>query len=191
VSEELEQPDIAPARLGEEDIRRIIDGTVAALAEKITSAAPVADASEKEEARAALEQQLEELRRSAEEYRTRAEAAEKAATVREELRKRGVTNVELAYRAIREDLTRGESGDIRAKTAGGEVALAEYLGQFLQSNPELMPARRLGGAGSSGGAEGESAGLDMDSIRPGMDPAEMERARREVARVISQSLRRD
>lgn len=191
MSEELAQPEAAAPRLGEEDIRRIIEGTVAALAEKITPAASAADESAREEARAALERQVEDLRRSAEEYRSRAEAAERAAAVREELRKRGVTNVELAYRAIREDLTRGENGEIRAKTAGGEVALADYLGQFLQSNPELMPARRLGGAGSTGGAEGERAGLDMDSIRPGMDPAEMERARREVARVISQSLRRE
>jgi hypothetical protein len=77
------------------------------------------------------------------------------------------------------------------RTAGGEVALAEFLAKFVEANPELLPARRLGGSGSVGGGRvEEGSGLDVDSIRPGMDPAEMERARREVARVISRSLQR-
>ena len=79
----------------------------------------------------------------------------------------------------------------QARTAGGEVGLGEYLAKFVEANPELLPARRLGGSGSVGAGRGEEGSvMDVDSIRPGMDPAEMERARREVARVISRSLQR-
>jgi len=32
-------------------------------------------------------------------------------------------------------------------------------------------------------------GLDLDKIRPGMDPEELDRVRKEIARIATQSLR--
>jgi hypothetical protein len=167
-------------KLSDEDLKRIVEGTLAALGGR----------KEETEARASLEQQLQQLKQTAEEYKLRAEAAERGAAVREELRKLGVTNVELAYRAVKEEVVRGGDGRLKGRAGEGEVELGEYLSKFVEANPELLPARKLGGAGSVGRRAEESLGMDMDSIRPGMDPAEMERARREVARVISRSLPR-
>jgi len=168
-------------KLSDDDLKRIIEGTVAAVGAKAQDG----------EERAALERQLGELRQAAESYKAKAESAERAAAVREELRKLGVTNVELGYRAVREDVVRREDGALVGRTAGGEVALADFLSRFVEANPELLPARRLGGSGSVGSTRSEEGShLDVDSIRPGMDPADLERARREVARVISRSLQR-
>jgi hypothetical protein len=172
---------LEPVRLSEDDLRRIVEGTVAAMGGQKQEA----------EAKATLERQVEELRARAEEYRSKAEAAERASLVREELRRLGVTNVELGFRAVRDDVVRRDDGALVGRIGNGEVALGEYLAKFVEANPELLPARRLGGSGSlAGGRAAEGGGLDMDSIRPGMDPAEMERARREVARVIGRSLDR-
>jgi hypothetical protein len=181
------QTESLQAKLGDEDVKRIIEGTVAALAERLPARDP-----EPMEGKPSLEKQLEEVKRAAEEYRQRAESAERSATVRDELRRLGVTNVELAFRAVREDVFRDESGELKARAEQGEVGLRQYLERFVEANPELLPSRRLGGAGSSGSADSaeDRPGMDLNSIRPGMDPAEMERARREVARVISQSLQR-
>jgi hypothetical protein len=168
-------------KLSDEDLRRIIEGTVAAVGARAQG----------HEEKATLEKQLAELRVAAEGYRAKADAAERDSVVREELRRLGVTNVELGFRAVREDVVRRDDGSVVGRTAGGEVGLVEYLAKFVEANPELLPARRLGGSGSVGAGRGEEGSvMDVDSIRPGMDPAEMERARREVARVISRSLQR-
>ena len=62
-----------------------------------------------------------------------------------ELRKLGVTNVELGYRAVREDVVRREDGALVGRTAGGEVGLADFLSRFVEANPELLPALAVGG----------------------------------------------
>ena len=57
-------------------------------------------------------------------------------------------------------------------------------------NPELLPARLAGGSGASGAQKvPPGGGVDLDKIRPGMSPEEMERVRQEIARVASQALR--
>jgi hypothetical protein len=168
-------------KLSDEDLKRIIEGTVAAVGLRTQG----------QDEKAALERQLVELKAAAEGYRAKADAAERGSVVREELRRLGVTNVELGFRAVREDVVRRDDGSLVGRTAGGEIGLGEYLAKFVEANPELLPARRLGGSGSVGaGRVEEGSVMDVDSIRPGMDPGEMERARREVARVISRSLQR-
>jgi hypothetical protein len=69
--------------------------------------------------------------------------------------------------------------------------MRDYVMQFVNENPELLPARLTGGSGASGGqrnTQGEMR-VDLDRIRPGMDPEELERVRKEIARVASQTLR--
>jgi len=70
--------------------------------------------------------------------------------------------------------------------------MGEHLARFLAENPEFLPARISGGSGTSINARGGGAGsamLDIEKIRPGMDPEEMQRMRHEIARIASQTLR--
>jgi hypothetical protein len=65
------------------------------------------------------------------------------------------------------------------------------LKQFVQENPELLPARITGGSGMGSGSKAGSntGGFDLDKIRPGMSPEELEKVRQEVSRVAGQALR--
>ncbi len=118
-----------------------------------------------------------------------AELADRSATIRAELQKLGVAKVELAYRAVKDDVYRGEDGKLMAQ---GGAEIREYLTQFVNENPELLPARMSGGSGANAGQRGGGSsvgGVDLDMIRPGMSAEERERVRQEIARVASQTLR--
>lgn len=109
-----------------------------------------------------------------------AEDAARQGAIRSELQKLGVAKVDLAFRAVREDL----------KQATGEQ-VREYLTKFVAENPELLPARISGGSGATSGSRGSApgGGIDLDKIRPGMSAEELDRVRQEIARVASQTLR--
>ena len=71
------------------------------------------------------------------------------------------------------------------------MAAREYLTQFVGENPELLPARMSGGSGAGRGSKIEgpgNPGVDLDRIKPGMSEEELQRVRREISRVASQSL---
>lgn len=129
--------------------------------------------SEERKAREGLEAKVNELTAAAQE-------AERQGTIRAELQKLGVAKVDLAFRAVREDL----------KQATGEQ-VREYLTRFVAENPELLPARISGGSGATSGSRGSvpGGGIDLDKIRPGMSAEELDRVRQEIARVASQTLR--
>ena len=131
--------------------------------------------------RAVLDE-LAEDRRRREGLEKRVEEAERGSTIRAELQKLGVAKVELAYKAVKDEVPR-EAGEMK-----------EFLEKFVGENPELLPARLAGGSGASGGARGSGGGaatgaVDIDRIRPGMSAEELDRARQEIARVASQTLR--
>jgi hypothetical protein len=71
--------------------------------------------------------------------------------------------------------------------------LKEYLSRFVTENPELLPGRLAGGSGASAGHAGQRSGagggVDLDKIRPGMSAEDRERAREEIVRVASQTLK--
>jgi hypothetical protein len=138
--------------------------------------------------RATLEKKVNELIAENQRARAAAEAAEKNATIRGELQKLGVAKIDLAYRAVKDDVYRNEDGRLMAQ---GGMELGHYLTQFVEENPELLPARLGGGSGASGGQRDVEAGgsVDISRIRPGMDAEEMDRVRREVARVAARTLR--
>jgi hypothetical protein len=64
----------------------------------------------------------------------------------------------------------------------------DYLAKFVQENPEFLPARIAGGSGMtttprhSGGSS-----IELESIRPGMSPEEMQRVRDQIAQVALQA----
>jgi hypothetical protein len=131
--------------------------------------------------RAVLDELAEERRRR-ESLEKRVEEAERGSAIRAELQKLGVAKLELAYRAVKDDVPR-EAGEMK-----------EFLEKFVGENPELLPARLSGGSGASGAARGSGSGagsgaVDIEKIRPGMSAEELDRVRQEIARVASQTLR--
>jgi hypothetical protein len=109
------------------------------------------------------------------------------------LQKLGVTKVDLAYKVVQDGIVRSADGRLVAKGESGELAISEYLNEFVQSNPEFLPARIPGGTGMTGThkaqSQGGSGGVDLDKISPSMSKEELERVRQEILRVASQSLR--
>ena len=135
-----------------------------------------------------LDRRLNELSAENQNIRRRADEADRNATVRAELQKAGVAKLELAYKAIKDEIQRSDDG--RYVGPGG-VELKVAVAQFVNENPELLPARLSGGSGMANGprlAQGE-ARIELEKIRPGMSPEELERVRQEIARVASQTLR--
>jgi hypothetical protein len=130
--------------------------------------------------RAVLDELAEERRRR-EGLERRVEEAERGSAIRAELQKLGVAKLDLAYKAVKDEIPH-EAAEMKA-----------FLEKFVGENPELLPARLAGGSGASGGTRGGSGAaagaVDIDKIRPGMSAEEMDRARQEIARVASQTLR--
>lgn len=136
-----------------------------------------------------LERKLNEVVEENKRARQRAEEAERSTAIRSELQRLGVSKVDLAYKAVKDEIVRTEQGTLVARESGVETDLREYLNKFVKENPELLPARVTGGSGATLGQRQETASggpIDMDRIKPGMDPVEMERIRREIARIASQ-----
>jgi hypothetical protein len=133
-----------------------------------------------------VNQLVEENRRS----RMQAEEAERGSVIRAELQKLGVSKIDLAFRAVKDDVVRTEDGRLVARGDNGEVGLRDYLTHFVSENPELLPARMAGGSGAVSGVRTPAQpGIDLDKIRPGMSAEEMDRIRQEISRVASQTLR--
>src|SRR5277367_2873128 len=147
-----------------------------------------AELAEERKRRESLEQRVNELVSENQKARMAAEAADRSSAIRTELQKLGVAKVELAYRAVKDDVYRSEDGRLMAQ---GGADIREYLTTFVNENPELLPARMSGGSGASAGQRGVAPGngIDLDMIRPGMSAEERERVRQEIARVASQTLR--
>jgi len=135
-----------------------------------------------------LEKRLNEM--SEENARTRAAAdeAQRATAIRAELQRLGVVKVDLAYRAVQDGIVRGEDGRMMA----GDQPMSDLLAGFVEENPEFLPARIAGGTGMTGAQKTAPAGaaaVDFDRIGPSMSKEELERARQEILRVASQTLR--
>ena len=133
---------------------------------------------EETDIRAVLDELAEERRRR-ESLEKRVEEAERGSAIRAELQKLGVAKLELAFKAVKDEVPR-DAGEMK-----------EFLENFVEENPELLPARLAGGSGASGGPRvgGGTGAVDIERIRPGMSAEEMDRARQEIARVASQTLR--
>lgn len=146
---------------------------------------------EERKRREALERRLNELVEENKRSRAAAEEAERSSAIRSELQRLGVAKVDLAFRAVKDEIARTDDGRLVARGGNGELGMKEFLTQFVAENPELLPARISGGSGVGSApkqAPGGS-GFTLDQIRPGMDPEEMERIRQEISRVASQTLR--
>lgn len=166
----------------ENDIRSIVQS---AMQEFLGGQSELA---EERKRRESLEQRVNELVMENQKARRAAEEADRSSTIRAELQKLGVAKVDLAYRAVKDDVYRSEDGSLMAQ---GGADVREYLTRFVNENPELLPARMSGGSGASSSQRGGGmgGGIDLDMIRPGMSAEEKDRVRQEIARVASQTLR--
>jgi hypothetical protein len=146
---------------------------------------------EERKRREQLERRLNELVEENRRSREMAEEVERHSSIRSELQRLGVTKVDLAFKAVRDDIQRGADGRLIAKTDNGEVGVREYLSSFLNDNPELLPGRIQGGSGAGSGHKAPiTAGtIDIDKIRPGMSAEELDKVRQEIARIAGHSVR--
>lgn len=134
-----------------------------------------------------LNQLVEENRRA----RAAAEESDRNSQIRSELQRLGVAKIDLAFKAVKDEIVRTDDGRLQGKGPEGKP-LNEYLAGFVQENPELLPARISGGSGAHvsqrASADGAS-GIEIDKIKPGMNKEELERVRKEISRLASQALR--
>jgi hypothetical protein len=146
---------------------------------------------EERKRREQLERRLNELVQENKRTRQAAEELERSSKIRTELQRLGVSKIDLAYRAVKDDVQRSEDGRLVVRTEQGETPLPEYLSNFVSENPELLPARNVSGSGA-GFVErqhaGSREGVDIDKIRPGMSTEELARVRQEIARIATQGV---
>ena len=135
-----------------------------------------------------MNQLVEENRRA----RAMADEADRNSQIRSELQRLGVAKVELAFRAVKDDIVRTEDGRLQARGPEGKT-LQDYLTNFVQENPELLPARIAGGSGAQNPSrtvqQNMSGGIEIEKIKPGMSKDENDRVRQEIAKLASQMLR--
>lgn len=147
---------------------------------------------EERKRREGLETRLNQLAEENRKARAAADEADKNSQIRSELQRLGVAKLDLAFRAVRDDIVRGEDGRLQTKGADGKP-LQDYLAGFVQENPELLPARIAGGSGahapSRSAVSGGSGGIELDKIKPGMSKEDFERVRQEISRLATQALR--
>ncbi|MEO7142220.1 MAG: hypothetical protein ABI165_01815 [Bryobacteraceae bacterium] len=177
------------------DVRTIIQDAIQEFVKtERTKAEPAykAELVEERRRREDLERRLNELAEENKRSRVRADEAERSSLVRAELQRLGVAKIDVAFKAVKDDISRTDDGRLIARGAQGEVGVRDYLTQFVNENPEFLPARMTGGSGASGGQKTPAAGgggVDLDRIKPGMSAEEMDRVRQEISRIASQTLR--
>lgn len=148
---------------------------------------------EERKRREALEGRLNQLVEENRQARATAEQMDRYTQIRSELQRLGVAKLDLAFKAVKDDIVRAEDGRLIASDGQEHRPVQDYLRKFVEENPELLPARIAGGSGASAttrnAVSAGSGGIDIDKIKPGMSKDDLERVRQEVARLASQALR--
>lgn len=150
-----------------------------------------AELQEERRKREGLEKRINQMAEENRKSRELAEQSERSSKIKSELQALGVTKVDLAYKAVQDEIQRTEDGRLVARNESGEIGLHEYLGNFVHDNPEFLPARIPGGTGvvaSPRSTQGRSP-IDIEFISPTMSTEDKERVRQEILRVTSQSPR--
>jgi hypothetical protein len=150
-----------------------------------------AELEEERKRRESLETRLNKLVEENQRARAMAEEADRASQIRTELHRLGVAKIDLAFRAVKDEIVRAEDGRLQARGPESK-SLQEYLASFVQENPELLPARIAGGSGAqipSRNAAHSTPAIELDKIKPGMSKEDLDRVRQEISRLASQALR--
>lgn len=177
---------------GDADLKRIIEEAIQkAYAQRDPETAGLrSELLQERRKREQIEKRLNELVEENRSSKQLAEQTERHAAIKAELQQLGVVKVGLAFRAIRDDIIRGDDGRLYGRhDDGSSTPLHDYLAQWVAANAEFQPPRIAGGAGAAPSRGSAADGhFELERIRPGMSAEEMERARAEVARVAGQAL---
>ena len=96
-----------------------------------------------------------------------AEEAERSSSIRAELQRLGVAKVDLAYRAVKDDVQRRDDGQLIARSGPGEVPLRDYLNAIRAGESRTAAGAHHGrirnGIGIEGGLEYGRSGSGQDS----------------------------
>jgi hypothetical protein len=171
-------------------VRQAIEEFVRAQQKKVEPAYK-AELLDERKRRESLEQRLNQLVEENRRAKAMAEEADRSSQIRSELQRLGVTKVDLAYKAIKDDIVRSEDGRLHPRGNDGKT-LQDYLTGFVQENPELLPARIAGGSGANTASKSNAPAvpaLNLDAIKPGMKKEDLDRVREEISRLASQALR--
>lgn len=168
-------------------IRNILDEVMSSQ-QKQAEPAYKRELNEERSKRELLEKRLNEVIDENHKAKAATEALERESRIKAELQRHGVLKLDLAYRAVKDDIQCDSDGTLMARAADGPLPLKDFVKIFLDDNPELLPARNTAGSGSlsPGRAKTTPSSFDLDSIHPGMSKEEMARARHEIARIANQ-----
>ncbi len=135
--------------------------------------------------RESLERRVQELTDESRRSRQQSEQTDRFSRIQGALQELGVKKVQLAFRLVKDDVFRGEDGELYVDAAGERIHYRDYLRRFVSENAEFLPPRIAGGSGARDSDHGElaPAGFDLDRIRPGMSKEELAQAWKEVARL--------
>jgi hypothetical protein len=185
-NENASQPDVKNV------VRHVIEEFMRAEQSKAEPAYK-AELIEERKRRETLESRLNQLVEENRQARATAEQMDRYSQIKSELQRLGVAKLDLAFKAVKDDILRTEDGRLVASDGMEHRPVQDYLRKFVEDNPELLPARIAGGSGASSTTRNAvpagSSAIDIDKIKPGMSREEMERVRQEVARLASQALR--
>ena len=147
---------------------------------------------EERKRRESLEARVNQLVEEDKRARAAADEADRHAQIRTELQRAGISKLDLAFKAIKDEIVRAEDGRLHAKGPDGK-SLQEFISSFVQENPELLPARIAGGSGAQSAtrqsSQPETPNISLESIRPGMSKDELDRVREHISKLASQALR--
>jgi len=185
-SENASQPDVKNV------VRHVIEEFMRAEQSKAEPAYK-AELIEERKRRETLEGRLNQLVEENRQARATAEQMDRHSQIRSELQRLGVAKLDLAFKAVKDDIVRAEDGRLIANDGQEHRPVQDFLRKFVEDNPELLPARIAGGSGASAttrnAVSAGSSAIDIDKIKPGMSKDELERVRQEVARLATQALR--
>lgn len=178
-----------------DDLRAVIRSVIDEYATSERQRSEVAyktELTEERKRREQLERRVNELVEDAKMSRKLAEEADRHGQIRSELQRLGVSKVDLAFRIVRDEIARAEDGSLMRQSGEGATPMKEYLNRFVSENPEFLPARISGGAGTlnppkQGGAH--PGAVDLDRIKPGMSAEELQRVREQISQVALETMR--
>ena len=139
MSEQKPMENDAPAT---PDIRDIVKHAIQEYVQaehRKTEPAYKAELQEERKRREGLEGRLNQLVEENRKARAMAEEADRSSQIRGELQRLGIAKIDLAFRAVKDEIVRAEDGRLLARGADGK-SMQDYLSGFVQENPELLPA---------------------------------------------------
>src|SRR5258706_4340728 len=130
-----------------DELRTIIDDAVGRYVERTRPAPPEpaetalrSELIQERRKREQLEKRVNELVGEGKQAHDAVERSERHSAIKTELQRLGVGKVDLAFRALRDEVQRGEDGRLYAYGDEGPVPLRDYLARWVANNPEFQPA---------------------------------------------------